>query len=118
MRLAALLVLLTAFSDYWAYDRWDPTAPMNSLGSEAVEAVNLHPPSGVHFHSANLQDDRCICCSPLLAPKAPVVPPPTLSASSANELACGVIPTSLRPLGMLTPPPLRDRTGSDRPLRV
>lgn len=118
IRLAALLVLLTSFADYWAYDRWDPTAPMNSCGSEAVEAVNLHPPSAVHFHSANLQDDRCVCCSPVLAPPAPVVPQSALRASSANELACGVIATSLRPLGIPTSPPLRGRAGSDRPLRI
>jgi hypothetical protein len=117
IRLAALLVLLTSFSDYWAYDRWDPAAPMNASGPEAVAAFDFHVPSGACWHSTNLSDDHCICCSPVIARPAPVVPHPALRTSPLNEFGPTAISAALNPPAMPAPP-FPDPTGSDRPLRV
>jgi hypothetical protein len=118
IRLAALVVLFTSFSDYWAYDRFDPTAPMNSSGADALAVLDLFAPPGVGLQSANLPDDHCVCCSPLVAPPAPVVPQPASATPSVNELACAVVSIGLKPPAISTSPPLRDPTGFDRPLRV
>jgi hypothetical protein len=118
IRLAALAVLLTSFSDYWAYDRFDPTAPMNSSGPEAVAVLGLHPASGAGLRSANLADDNCVCCSPLIAPPGPVLPRPALDTLSANEYAAAAVSTELKPPAISTSPPLNDPTGFARPLRV
>src|SRR5215469_18017636 len=97
LRLIALIVLLTSFSDYWAYDRWDPTAPMNSSGPEAIAALNLRVPSSASVQCADLPDDNCACCSPLMAPPAPVIPQPALNLQSANELPHAVVSAELEP---------------------
>jgi hypothetical protein len=68
-----LVVLLTLFSDYWAYDRWDPSAPMSCLGLEMLAGLagfGLHHPSGATMQSEDLPDDHCACCAPLFAPPA------------------------------------------------
>src|SRR3984957_11440146 len=118
IRLAALVVLLTSFSDYWAYDRYDPSASMNSSGSEAIAVLDWHAPSGVAWRSVNLPDDHCVCCSPLVAPPAPVLPKPSLGTPSVNKLAFTVVSAELRPPAISTSPPSLDPTGFDRPLRV
>jgi hypothetical protein len=117
-RIAALVVLLTSFSDYWAYDRFDPAAPMNSSGPEAVAVLDLDAPSGVGLQSSNLPDDRCVCCSPVIWPPGPVVPQPTLSTPSVNDVPYPVLSAELKPVAISTSPPLRDPTGFDRLLRV
>ena len=118
IRLAALLVLLTSFSDYWAYDRWDPAAPMNACGPEAVAAFDFHAPSGACLRSTNLSDDHCVCCSPVIAPPAPVVPHSAYNTPPLNEFSPTVISAALKPPAMSASPPFRDPTGVDRPLRV
>jgi hypothetical protein len=118
IRLAALVVLLASFSDYWVYDRFDPAAPMNLSGLEAVPVLDLQAPSCVSLHSPNLSDDNCLCCSPMLAPPAPVFPQPALNRPFVNVLADAVISAELKRVAISTSPPLRDPTGFDRPLRV
>jgi hypothetical protein len=120
IRITALAVLLSSFSDYWAYDRFDPAAPMNSSGVDAVAAFNLRAdaPACVGLHSANLPDDHCIYCSPLVRQPGPVVAQPALGAVAANELACAVASTKLKPPAISTSPPSHDSTGFNRPLRV
>ena len=118
IRLAALVVLLTSFCDYWAYDRFDPAAPMNASGPEALAAFDLHAPSTASFCSANLPDDDCICCSPLVAPHAPAVPRPAFDMPSANELACAAASGELTAPATSTSPPSFGPAGSYRPLRL
>ena len=63
VRLAALILFLTSFSDYWAYDQWDPTPPVNSSGSEAIAVFASHTASTVSLRGANLPDDHWSGCS-------------------------------------------------------
>jgi hypothetical protein len=118
IRLTALFLLVTSFSDYWVYDRWDPAAPMNSSDLGDVAVVDLYAHTGVSFWSANLPDDRCICCSPLLAPSAPVVPQPGLIAPSRGDLPRAPIQAAFEPLTISTSPPGDGPTEFDRPLRL
>jgi len=119
LRLTALIVLLTSFSDYWAYDRWDPTAPMNSSGPEAIAALNLKGPSTASVQCADLPDDNCVCCSPLMAPPAPVIPQPVLNLQSANELPHAIVIVSLASNTLITAsPPPQEPTSFDGPLRT
>jgi len=60
IRLAALIVLLTSASDYWAYDQWDPTAPMNSTGPDAIAVFASHTTSTVSLRCIDLPDDHCL----------------------------------------------------------
>jgi hypothetical protein len=118
LRLTALIVLLASFSDYWAYDRWDPTAPMNSYGSEAVALMDLQGPSPVGLRSTNLPDDRCGCCSPIVAQPAPVIPLPVFSAFSEIWLAVSLASTPSTPVATSPSPPFRDATGFGLTLRI
>jgi hypothetical protein len=118
IRITALFVLLASFSDYWAYDRYDPTAPMNASGSEGSAALDLHAPSGIALHSANLPDDDCVCCSPLIASAAPVLPQPALGMRSPNELAYPAGASELKPPAISTSPPSLEPTRFERPRRV
>ena len=78
IRLAALIVLLASASDYWAYDRWDPAAPMNSSGPEAISLFASRAASTLSLHRANLPDDHCLCCSPFGCASDPRSPSPWL----------------------------------------
>jgi hypothetical protein len=118
IRLTASIVLLASFSDYWAYDRWDPTAPMNSSGSAAIPVFDLHGPSGASLHSTDLPDDHCACCSPIVAPPAPVVPLPSLSAASTVGLASNFACALSMPVASSPSPPFSDPMGFGLPLRV
>jgi hypothetical protein len=118
IRFTALVVLTASFSDYWAYDRFDPTAPMNASGPEALAVFDLHAPSSTGLHSSNLPDDQCICCSPLIAPPAHTIPQPVLGTPSVDELAHAVVSAELEPSAISASPPLRDPAGFARPLRV
>jgi hypothetical protein len=71
IRLASLTVLLASGLDYWAYDRWDPAAPMNSSGPEALAVFVSQDASNVSVHCARVPDDHCLWCSPTMAPAAP-----------------------------------------------
>jgi hypothetical protein len=116
-RLAALFVLLASFADYWAYDQWGPAAPMNSSGPEAIAALKLHGPSSASVQCANLADDNCACCSPLMAPPAPVVPQPALHVQAVTEFPSPVVSAALKP-SISASPPWQEPTGFDRPLRT
>ena len=118
IRLVALAVLLASFSDYWAYDRWDPTAPMNSSGPETVAGLDLHAPSGARLRSANLSDDHCLCCSPLVSPAAPAIPLPALGALPRNESAGPDINAISQPISICASPPFHNATALDLPLRI
>jgi hypothetical protein len=117
IRLVALIVLLTSVSDYWAYDRWDCTAPMNSPGPETMAVIALQKVQTVSLRGASLPDDHCLCCSPLMARSAPVLPLPCLSSLLQNVVA-SIELTPLRGIDLSGSVPLRDPTGFDRPLRV
>jgi len=116
-KLSALFVLFASFSDYWAYDRWDPAAPMNSSGPEAIAVLNSHGSSTPSLQCANLPDDSCACCSPLMAPSAPVVPQPALDVQSVNELVHAIAVAALEP-PISASPPWQGPTGFDHPLRT
>ena len=118
IRLAALFVLLTSFVDFWAYDRWDPAAPMNSSDSEDVLALDLLSHLGVGLCSATLPDDDCLYCSPMMAPTAPIVQRPATAKVSVHELTNVVISAALTPAAMSPSPPSPDGIGFSRPLRV
>lgn len=78
IRLVALILLLVSVSDYWAFDQWDATAPMNASGPEAMEVMASQKAQTARLHSAALPDDHCLCCSPVVAPAR--------AASSATQL--------------------------------
>lgn len=117
IRLAALIVLLTSFSDYWAYDRWDPTAPMNSSGPEAIASLAMHRGSDVVLASASLQDDHCLCCSPVIAPSGPVLPPPSMGLP-VDRLVYSIRSAALSAFVSGATLPLVDPPHFGRPLRV
>jgi hypothetical protein len=73
IRLVAWIVLITSAFDYVAFDLSDPAAPMSSAGREV--AVGIVPPqlSPVQARTTDLPDDRCLGCSPSIAPKSPIV---------------------------------------------
>ena len=118
IRLAALAVLLASFSDYWAYDRWDPAAPMNSCGCEAVSVFDFQAPSDVGLRGANLPDDHCACCSPIVAPPAPIVPRPALSTFPATCVAADIASTLQLAVAISVSPPLGDTASLGVPLRI
>ena len=118
IRLVTVVILLVSFSDYWAYDRWDPTAPMTSAGLDAIAAVDWHSAFGASVRSTNLPDDHCTFCSPLMAPPAPSVPQLGLDVQSVIDLPHAVLFATVYPLATLPFPPWRESTGFELPLRV
>jgi len=86
------MVLLTSVSDYWAYDRWDPAAPMNAPGPEAMTTFVSNAALNVTLYSTTLPDDHCLCCSPWVAPPPPVLPRCRASSSVAQAISA-FIPT-------------------------
>jgi hypothetical protein len=119
IRTTALVVLLTSFSDYWAYDRWDPAAPMNSCGSSAVSAVfDLDAPPGAALRSTDLPDDHCACCSPTLAPPGPAIPMPAWNSFSAICVPGSVASGLSWPILSSASPPNRDISGFGLPMRI
>jgi len=75
IRLVALIVLLTSACDYVAFDRWDPSAPMNSMRLEVIPDLVPKTATTVSVHTVDLADDHCLCCSPWIAPQRPALPP-------------------------------------------
>jgi hypothetical protein len=90
VRLVALIVLLTAASDYSEFDRVDLSAPMNSAGPEAIADLVPRTPPPVSLHTTNLPDDQCLFCSPWIEPQ-----PPTLSRVSLSSRLTQRVKTSL-----------------------
>lgn len=117
VRLVGLLVLLVSVSDYWAYDRWDPTAPMNASGPETMELVGAQKAPSASLNSTALPDDHCLCCSPVVAPPAPVLPIPSFF-SFAHQVGYSLRSEELRTSAFRASLPFCDSTGFDRPLRV
>jgi len=74
LRLVALIVLLTSASDYYAFDRLDPSAPMNSAGLEAIPDLVPQTATTANLRTTDLPDDCCLCCSPWIAPQRPALP--------------------------------------------
>ena len=118
IRLVAVVILLVSFSDYWAYDRWDPTAPMTSGGLDGIAAVDWHSAFGPSVRCTNLPDDHCTFCSPLMAPPAPSVPQLGLDVQSVIALPHAALLATVYSLATLPFPPWREPTGSGLPLRV
>jgi hypothetical protein len=116
IRLASLIVLLVSGSDYWAYDRWDPTAPMNSSGPQALALFVSQVASGVSLRCSNLPDDHCLCCSPLVVPPVPMMPLGCFGSSL--DLVYSAKQSAWNLLSARHSVPARDPTGFNRPLRV
>ena len=115
MRLAAILVLVTSVLDYWAYDRFDPTAPMNACGRDALSGLLFDAVPVVSLESPNLPDDHCLGCSPLLRPRAPSVPLAGLFSSVNDSVyRCA----KLNRIETSAPIASRDPTGFERPMQV
>jgi hypothetical protein len=69
LRLAALLVLLSSICDYCVFDRYDQEASMSRplpvlLGDAGV---------AIRPVTTDLPDDRCLGCTPSIAPQAPTL---------------------------------------------
>src|ERR1700735_4290221 len=90
IRLVALIVLLTAASDYSNFDRVDLYAPMNSAGPESIGDLASRTPKPVSLHTTNLPDDQCLFCSPWIQPR-----PPALSRISLSSRLTQNAKTSL-----------------------
>ena|ERR1700722_18897510 len=80
IRLVALIVLLTAVSDYSEFDRVDPTAPMNSAGAEAIGDLVRQTPKPASLRTTALPDDQCLFCSPWIQPQPPALTRISLSS--------------------------------------
>jgi hypothetical protein len=80
IRLLALIVLATSAFDYYAFDRWDPSAPMNSA-ELAIHDLAPHTAITVSARTTSSADDNCLCCSPCLQPRRPALPRVHLSSS-------------------------------------
>ena len=81
IRIVALIVLMTSAADYAAFDRWDPSAPMNSAGLEAIPDLVPETATSLSVRATYLPDDHCLCCSPWIAPQLPALQPASLSSS-------------------------------------
>jgi hypothetical protein len=81
-RLAALLVLLSSASDYFAYDLCDPGASMSSAGPELLLTHTAHAITLPLARTTDLPDDHCLCCSPSIAPQSVIVEPIALISSA------------------------------------
>jgi len=93
IRLVALLVLIAAASDYCAFDVWDPAAPMNSAGSEAISDLVPDWQASVKVRTSELPDDHCLCCSPWIASQRPAREPASLS-STLTQAPKAFLPSS------------------------
>jgi hypothetical protein len=116
-RVVALIVLLMSVADYWTYDRWDPTAPMNASGPEAMAIVASQRTQTASLCGANLLDDHCVCCSAALVPPAPVLRLPDL----VSHVQCFVysVPSAAGlTTGFTASPQLWEVIGFYRPMRV
>lgn len=74
IRIVALLVLLTSAMDYCAYDLYDPSASMSMAGSDIFMA-GIAPAklAALQTRPSDLPDDRCLGCSPSIAPIPPIL---------------------------------------------
>jgi hypothetical protein len=76
LRLAALLVLLSSVCDYCAFDRYDQEASM----SRPVPALLGDTGMAICPVTTDLPDDRCLGCSPSIAPEAATIEGPVLTS--------------------------------------
>jgi hypothetical protein len=90
---------------------------MNAAGPEAMVAIALQKVQTVGLRNACLPDDHCLCCSPLMARCAPVLPLPCPS-SLPQSVAYSVDFARPNGIDLSRCVPLRDPTGFQRPLRV
>jgi hypothetical protein len=102
IRFAALMVLLTSASDYSAFDRFDPSAPMNSAGLEAIRYIVSQTATLARVRTNDLPDDHCLFCSPWIAPRQAVLAQSSLS-SALTQSPKVVLPSS-QPIRIERPP--------------
>jgi hypothetical protein len=102
IRLAALFVLLASAGDYWAYDRADATAPMNSPAGMILTSTIRHSFLSAAFHAIDSPDDHCLWCAPSLAASSPVLP--RAHASSFVFRSVPVFLPSRDPVNIEQPP--------------
>jgi hypothetical protein len=81
IRLIAIVLLLAAAFDYFAFDVWDPSAPMNSAASGAIPGVVPQTVTTTTVRTPDLPDDHCLGCSPWIAPPRPLLPQVSFSSS-------------------------------------
>jgi hypothetical protein len=102
MRLVALTVLLTSASDYSAFDRFDPSAPMSSARAEAVTHLVSQPATLASLRTNDLADDHCLFCSPWIASRRSVLAQSSLSAAVTQSPK--VVLPSAKPIRIERPP--------------
>jgi hypothetical protein len=73
IRAVAVLLLITSAFDYCAFDLEDPSAPMSSVRSEAIPDLVPDQQASAKIVTSELPDDRCLCCSPGISPRPPVL---------------------------------------------
>jgi hypothetical protein len=83
LRLAALVVLLCSVCDYCAFDRYDLEASMSRPGPVLLGDTGM----GICCVTKDLPDDRCLGCSPSIAPQAPTLEGPVLTSFIAQDRA-------------------------------
>jgi hypothetical protein len=86
----AVFVLLASFFDYFEFDRYDPSAPVNHAVPEtaAASAGSARP---VEAASTDQGDDQCLWCSPAVLP-----PPIELRSEQASWLIPAAAPPAPR----------------------
>jgi hypothetical protein len=102
IRAVVLIVLLTSASDYSAFDRFDPSAPMNSAGAQAMPHLVSRTAILASLCTNDLPDDHCLFCSPWIAPQRSVLAQSSLS-SAVTQSPKVVLPSS-KPMRIERPP--------------
>jgi hypothetical protein len=102
IRMVALIVLLASASDYSAFDRFDPSAPMNAAGLEAIPYLVSRTAALVGLRTNNLPDDHCLFCSPWIAPRRSFLAQSSLSTALTQRPKI-VLPSS-QPFRIERPP--------------
>ena len=89
IRAVAVLLLITSAFDYCAFDLEDPSAPMSSVRSGAIPDLVPDRQASAKIVTSDLPDDRCLCCSPGISPRPPVLFRTTLNTLifPASEVA-------------------------------
>ena len=80
IRAVAALLLITSAFDYCAFDTQDPSAPMSAVRSEAIPDLVPDQQVSAQVVTSELPDDRCLCCSPGISPRPPILFRATLNS--------------------------------------
>jgi len=73
IRIVALLVFITSAIDYCAYDLYDPSASMSLARSDIMAGIAPAKLTALRTRPSDLPDDRCLGCSPSIAPIPPIL---------------------------------------------